>query len=195
MLITGHRRENFGPGFEAICKAIAELARRFPDTAFVYPVHLNPNVRKPVQPHPAQRRRRQRPPHRAAAVPAVRRDDEPRHRDPLRLRRRPGGGPEPWQAGAGHARHDRAPGGGDRRHRQAGRHRPSERSSRRRAGCSPTTRPTTRWPAPTTPTATARPPAASSPPAPSSSTADLSRAGCVVFLLRPSAGWAEVSPW
>jgi UDP-N-acetylglucosamine 2-epimerase (non-hydrolysing) len=48
VLITGHRRESFGPGFEAICKAIAELARRFPEIAFVYPVHLNPNVRKPV---------------------------------------------------------------------------------------------------------------------------------------------------
>ncbi|HQT94557.1 MAG: UDP-N-acetylglucosamine 2-epimerase (non-hydrolyzing) [Acidobacteria bacterium 21-70-11] len=48
VLITGHRRENFGPGFEAICQAIAELARRFPDAAFVYPVHLNPNVRRPV---------------------------------------------------------------------------------------------------------------------------------------------------
>ena len=48
VLITGHRRENFGPGFESICKAIAELARSFPDTAFVYPVHLNPNVRRPV---------------------------------------------------------------------------------------------------------------------------------------------------
>jgi UDP-N-acetylglucosamine 2-epimerase (non-hydrolysing) len=48
VLITGHRRENFGPGFESICKAIAELARRFPETAFVYPVHLNPNVRRPV---------------------------------------------------------------------------------------------------------------------------------------------------
>ena len=48
VLITGHRRENFGPGFEAICRAIAELAARFPATAFVYPVHLNPNVRRPV---------------------------------------------------------------------------------------------------------------------------------------------------
>jgi UDP-N-acetylglucosamine 2-epimerase (non-hydrolysing) len=48
VLITGHRRENFGPGFESICHAIAELARRFPEIAFVYPVHLNPNVRKPV---------------------------------------------------------------------------------------------------------------------------------------------------
>lgn len=48
VLITGHRRENFGPGFESICRAIGELARRFPDTHFVYPVHLNPNVREPV---------------------------------------------------------------------------------------------------------------------------------------------------
>ncbi|MCX7048713.1 MAG: UDP-N-acetylglucosamine 2-epimerase (non-hydrolyzing) [Candidatus Sumerlaeota bacterium] len=48
ILITGHRRESFGEGFEAICQAIARLARRFPDDAFVYPVHLNPNVREPV---------------------------------------------------------------------------------------------------------------------------------------------------
>jgi UDP-N-acetylglucosamine 2-epimerase (non-hydrolysing) len=48
VLITGHRRENFGQGFENICHAIAELARRFPSVHFVYPVHLNPNVREPV---------------------------------------------------------------------------------------------------------------------------------------------------
>jgi UDP-N-acetylglucosamine 2-epimerase (non-hydrolysing) len=48
VLITGHRRENFGEGFENICRSIAELALRFPDTHFVYPVHLNPNVREPV---------------------------------------------------------------------------------------------------------------------------------------------------
>ncbi len=48
VLITGHRRENFGSGFENICRAIAELARQFPDVAFVYPVHLNPNVQQPV---------------------------------------------------------------------------------------------------------------------------------------------------
>ena len=48
VLITGHRRENFGDGFENICRSIAELARRFPETQFVYPVHLNPNVREPV---------------------------------------------------------------------------------------------------------------------------------------------------
>lgn len=49
LLITGHRRENFGGGFENICRAIAELAGRFPDVAFVYPVHLNPNVQEPVR--------------------------------------------------------------------------------------------------------------------------------------------------
>jgi UDP-N-acetylglucosamine 2-epimerase (non-hydrolysing) len=48
VLITGHRRENFGKGFENICKAIATLAERFPKVQFVYPVHLNPNVSEPV---------------------------------------------------------------------------------------------------------------------------------------------------
>lgn len=48
VLITGHRRENFGDGFENICKAIRNLSERFQDVDFVYPVHLNPNVREPV---------------------------------------------------------------------------------------------------------------------------------------------------
>tara|TARA_R110002124_G_scaffold94091_1_gene237843 strand:+ start:382 stop:1539 length:1158 start_codon:yes stop_codon:yes gene_type:complete len=48
VLITGHRRENFGDGFESICQAIKELAEKYPDYEFVYPVHLNPNVREPV---------------------------------------------------------------------------------------------------------------------------------------------------
>jgi UDP-N-acetylglucosamine 2-epimerase (non-hydrolysing) len=48
VLITGHRRENFARPFENICSAIADLAARFPDVHFVYPVHLNPNVREPV---------------------------------------------------------------------------------------------------------------------------------------------------
>lgn len=48
LLITGHRRENFGAGFERICRAIARLAQRYPDMDLVYPVHLNPNVREPV---------------------------------------------------------------------------------------------------------------------------------------------------
>jgi len=49
VLITGHRRENFGKGFENICHAIRELAETFPDIHFVYPVHLNPNVTEPVK--------------------------------------------------------------------------------------------------------------------------------------------------
>jgi len=48
VLITGHRRENFGEGFQRICRAVARLAAAFPETQFVYPVHLNPNVRQPV---------------------------------------------------------------------------------------------------------------------------------------------------
>ncbi len=48
ILVTGHRRENFGDGFLQICKAIKALAERYPALHFVYPVHLNPNVRQPV---------------------------------------------------------------------------------------------------------------------------------------------------
>lgn len=48
IVITGHRRENFGDGFLQICRAIRELAERCPDIQFVYPVHFNPNVRGPV---------------------------------------------------------------------------------------------------------------------------------------------------
>ncbi len=48
VLITAHRRESFGQGFRNICEAIRALALRFPSTQFVYPVHLNPNVQKPV---------------------------------------------------------------------------------------------------------------------------------------------------
>lgn len=48
VLITGHRRENFGEGFLNICQAIKQLADTFPNIDFVYPMHLNPNVRKPV---------------------------------------------------------------------------------------------------------------------------------------------------
>lgn len=48
VLITGHRRENFGEGFINICNAIRDLALRFPDVDFVYPMHLNPNVRRPI---------------------------------------------------------------------------------------------------------------------------------------------------
>lgn len=48
VLITGHRRENFGDGFIQICQAIKTLAERYAEVDFVYPMHLNPNVRKPI---------------------------------------------------------------------------------------------------------------------------------------------------
>lgn len=48
VLITGHRRENFGEGFIHMCKAIKTLTEKYPDVDFVYPMHLNPNVRKPI---------------------------------------------------------------------------------------------------------------------------------------------------
>ena len=48
VLITGHRRENFGEGFLSMCKAIKTLTEKYPEVDFVYPMHLNPNVRKPI---------------------------------------------------------------------------------------------------------------------------------------------------
>jgi len=48
ILVTGHRRESFGGGFERICQALAQTAKAFPEVDIVYPVHLNPNVREPV---------------------------------------------------------------------------------------------------------------------------------------------------
>ena len=48
VLITGHRRENFGDGFISMCTAIKDLTQKYPDVDFVYPMHLNPNVRKPI---------------------------------------------------------------------------------------------------------------------------------------------------
>jgi UDP-N-acetylglucosamine 2-epimerase (non-hydrolysing) len=48
VLITGHRRESFGAEFENICNAVLSLARKYPDVAFVYPAHLNPNVQEPA---------------------------------------------------------------------------------------------------------------------------------------------------
>lgn len=48
VLITGHRRENFGDGFISMCTAIKELTQKYPEVDFIYPMHLNPNVRKPI---------------------------------------------------------------------------------------------------------------------------------------------------
>ena len=49
ILVTGHRRESFGGGFERICEALAQTAKEHPDTQILYPVHLNPNVQEPVK--------------------------------------------------------------------------------------------------------------------------------------------------
>lgn len=49
VLITGHRRENFGAGFINMCTAIRDLTQKYPDVDFIYPMHLNPNVRKPIR--------------------------------------------------------------------------------------------------------------------------------------------------
>jgi len=48
ILVTGHTSESFGCGFENICKALKDIALKYPDCQIVYPVHLNPNVREPV---------------------------------------------------------------------------------------------------------------------------------------------------
>ncbi len=48
ILVTGHRRESFGGGFERICEALASTAQKNPEAQIVYPMHLNPNVREPV---------------------------------------------------------------------------------------------------------------------------------------------------
>ena len=48
VLITGHRRENFGDGFVSMCTALKDLTQKYPNVDFVYPMHLNPNVRKPI---------------------------------------------------------------------------------------------------------------------------------------------------
>jgi len=49
ILVTGHRRESFGDGFERICQSVVQLTREFPELGILYPVHLNPSVREPVQ--------------------------------------------------------------------------------------------------------------------------------------------------
>ena len=51
ILVTGHRRENHGDGFESICKALAEIAKKKPQVKIIYPVHLNPKVQEPVKRH------------------------------------------------------------------------------------------------------------------------------------------------
>jgi UDP-N-acetylglucosamine 2-epimerase (non-hydrolysing) len=122
ILVTGHRRENFGEGFQNICEALADIASAHPNVEILYPVHLNPNVRQPVQDILAARQLRN--------VHLI---------DPVdylpfclsygpvlshhhRLRRRAGRSAFSGQAGVGDARKHRAPGSGRRRHRVAGRY-------------------------------------------------------------------------
>jgi UDP-N-acetylglucosamine 2-epimerase (non-hydrolysing) len=90
VLITGHRRENFGSGFERICLALAELALRYPDVQFLYPVHLNPQVQQAVYSVLSGRETSTWSP---PGLPALRLADEPRPPDPHRLRRRAGRSP------------------------------------------------------------------------------------------------------
>ena len=113
ILVTGHRRENFGDGFQRICGALAELGTR-PDVEIVYPVHLNPNVQAPVHDILGGR------------LPALRRLDGPGAVDHHRFRRHTGGSPVARQAGSGHAGRHRAAGGRRCRHGASGRHRPGE---------------------------------------------------------------------
>ena len=128
VLITGHRRENFGDGIEQICQAIASLAERLPDHRFVYPVHLNPNVQVHVN-------------RLLGGLPNVRLIAPQGYRNFVALHgalpagadglgRGPGGGALAGQAGAGDARHHRAPRGRGRRHRDPDR---AERPGHRRA--------------------------------------------------------------
>ncbi len=160
VLITGHRRENFGEGIEQICQAIATLAERLPDHRFVYPVHLNPNVLEHV--NRLLGRLAERAADRAAGLPQLRGAHGALPAGADRLGRRPGRGALAGQAGAGDARHHRASRGRGRRH---GAPDGTECRGDRRItprGCSPTRPPIGRWPPPRTPTGTVTPPSGSS---------------------------------
>ena len=101
VLITGHRRENFGDGFQNICAAIAEVASQFPEVAFIYPVHLHPNVQKPVRDLLGERGE-----HSidiTGRLSGVRVVDGPVHGDSDGLRRYPRRGAVAKKTGLGHA--------------------------------------------------------------------------------------------
>ena len=120
VLITGHRRESFGTGFVNICEAIRDLAIKHENVAMVYPVHLNPNVREPVEKI-------------LSDIDNVHLIEPVSYEEFIHLMNRcyllltDSGGiqeeaPAPGQAGSGDAREYRAPGGRGGRHRQAGGH-------------------------------------------------------------------------
>ena len=118
VLITAHRRENFGEPLENICLALQRLAVRYPSRQFVYPVHLNPNVQNVVHNllngsgefHPAA----------AAGLPADDQPDEACRPGADRFGRHPGGSHQPAHPDPGAARGDRAPGGCGSRCAEAG---------------------------------------------------------------------------
>jgi UDP-N-acetylglucosamine 2-epimerase len=114
ILVTGHRRESFGLGFEQICQALAEIAHTHPEVQIVYPVHLNPNVSEPVNRILGH----------IDNVMLI----EPQDYLPFvwlmdrawLILTDSGGIQEEaprWETGAGHARYDRTSGSGGRRHR------------------------------------------------------------------------------
>ena len=155
VLITGHRRENFGDGIEQICQAIATLAERFPGPPFRLPGSPQPQragARQPAAGQPVER-----PAHRTSGLPQLRGAHGALPAGADRLGRRAGGGALAGQAGAGDARHHRAARGRGRRHRDTDwpERRPPSSSTPR--GCSRTTLPIAPWPPPGIPTGTATP--------------------------------------
>ena len=133
VLITGHRRENFGDGMKHICSAILILAQRFPEVEFLYPVHLNPNVREPVG--RLLSGQAEHPPLRAGALSRVRLADGSLDADFDRFRRGAGRSPVAAKAGAGDVRDDGAARGRRGRRRGTGRDRRVSDRRSRQAGC------------------------------------------------------------
>ena len=136
ILVTAHRRENFGAPFVDMCEAMRALVERHPDVELVYPVHLNPNVQEPVRRILAglERVHLLAPVDYATLVALLKRCE---------LVLTDSGGiqeeaPSLGKPVLGHARHDRAAGGRRSRHRQARRHRRATTSSPRPSGCSAT---------------------------------------------------------
>ena len=153
ILVTAHRRESFGEGFERICAALgaAGAARRRPDRLPGAPEPECSGARRPAPVGPGERLSG-----RSAGLRSLRGPHAPRLYPADRLRRRPGGRALSRQARPGHARQDRTPRGGRGRHRPAGRDATRTASSSRFPGCSTTARSTTAWLAFTTLTEMAR---------------------------------------
>ena len=116
VLITGHRRENFGEGFISMCTAIRDLALKYPDVDFVYPMHLNPNVRKPIREVFGEMADQVG--HDGRVIPGLTGNLSGSHR----FRRHPRGSAGAWKAGPRDAGHDRTAGGVGGRNCASGRY-------------------------------------------------------------------------